>query len=221
LRLLAAALTAVAVFLAAGPTSAESAKQEKCTKVKSSIAFQRKKTWEWQEKLGVPTTEASETLRGENLWRHEGCRYLQWVSKLWQKRAASLKLVFGDFSKPASALSTERLYQIATYEVKRGGIYSSRWGDASSRLKEVCYELVSRVFSPYGTQGWARYVVNRESGCNPGAVNSKSGTTGIAQIHPAYHDYDYPRMKRDMKYALATFIRLSRGGKNTGPWCLC
>lgn len=106
--------------------------------------------------------------------------------------------------------------------IKNGAVYSHRWGDASPYLIAICYEMVRRAFSRYGTQAWALYVVRRESGCNPGAINSSSGTTGIAQIHPRYHTWvNYYRVQRDMKYALATFVRLSRGGRNTGPWCLC
>lgn len=118
--------------------------------------------------------------------------------------------------------TTEQLYKQADKAIANGCIRSSRWGDACPYLIKLCYELVKREFSPYGTASWAVYIVRRESGCNPGAVNSKSGTTGIAQIHPTYHTWiNYYRVKRDMKYAVKTFLRLSRNGHNTGPWCLC
>ena len=124
--------------------------------------------------------------------------------------------------KPLAEIPYPFLAKVGNRAIRRGHVYSSRWGDASPWLKAICYEMVDRAFSPYGTQGWARHVVNRESGCNPGAINASSGTTGIAQIHPAYHTWiDYYRVKHDMGYALATFVRLSRGGRSTGPWCLC
>lgn len=122
----------------------------------------------------------------------------------------------------STAQTYDQLIKKANKEIRNGGIYSHRWGDASPRLRRLCYELVERAFRPYGTQQWALYVVRRESGCNPGAINSSSGTTGIAQIHPRYHKWiNYWRVQRDMRYALWTFVRLSRGGHNTGPWCLC
>ena len=99
-----------------------------------------------------------------------------------------------------------------------------RWGDASPYLRTLCYEMISRKFSRFGTQSWARYVVNRESGCNPGAVNTTYSSwsqraQGLAQLIPAYHRWvDYPRMLRDVDYGIAVFVKLSKGGSNTGPW---
>ncbi len=120
-------------------------------------------------------------------------------------------------------MSTNRIEQAAQNQINKGAIYSSRWGDASPYLKRLCYELVERAFSPFGTQSWALYVVNRESGCNPGAINSTSGTTGIAQIHPAYHKWiNYYKLKRNIRYAVAVFVHMSKGGKATRPWaCNC
>lgn len=125
-------------------------------------------------------------------------------------------------SRRLDRMSYDQLAREADKVIRNGGIYSHRWGDASRYLIDICYEMVERAFKPYGTQAWAAYIVRRESGCNPGAINSSSGTTGIAQIHPRYHTWiNYTRVQRDMKYALWTFVRLSRGGANTGPWCLC
>jgi hypothetical protein len=124
--------------------------------------------------------------------------------------------------KPLSEIPYKFLAKVADKAIRQGHVYSHRWGDASPWLKALCYEMVERAFTPYGTQAWARHVVNRESGCNPAAINSTSGTTGIAQIHPRYHTWvNYHRVQRDMRYALATFVRLSRGGRHTQPWCLC
>lgn len=124
--------------------------------------------------------------------------------------------------KPLDEIPYRFLAKVGDKAIRQGHVYSHRWGDASPWLKAICYEMVDRAFSPYGTQGWARYVVNRESGCNPAAINSSSQTTGIAQIHPDYHRWvDFRRVQRDMDYAMRTFLRLSRNGSNTGPWCLC
>lgn len=124
--------------------------------------------------------------------------------------------------KPLNEIPYRFLAKVADKAIRKGHVYSSRWGDASPWLRSLVREMVERRFSEFGTQRWALYVVNRESGFNPGAINSSSGTTGIAQIHPAYHRWvDYYLVKRDMRYALATFVRLSRGGRSTGPWCLC
>ena len=124
--------------------------------------------------------------------------------------------------KPLNQIPYRFLAKVGDKAIRQGHVYSHRWGDASPWLKAICYEMIDRAFGPYGTQGWARYVVNRESGCNPAAINSSSQTTGIAQIHPAYHRWvDFHRVQRDMDYAMRTFLRLSRNGRNTGPWCLC
>lgn len=124
--------------------------------------------------------------------------------------------------RPLNEIPYHFLGKVANKAIHAGHVYSHRWGDASPWLKALCYEMVDRAFSPYGTQAWARMVVNRESGCNPAAINSSSGTTGIAQIHPDYHTWvDFQRVQWDMRYAIKTFLRLSRNGSSTGPWCLC
>jgi hypothetical protein len=84
--------------------------------------------------------------------------------------------------------------------------------------------MVDRAFRPYGTQAWAHYVVNRESGCNPAAINTTYSdpmqqATGLSQMIPAIHRWvDYGRVQRDMGYAVAVFVKLSDGGRSTGPW---
>jgi hypothetical protein len=118
-------------------------------------------------------------------------------------------------------MSYGQLNKAANKAIRNGHVYSHRWGDASPWLKSLCYEMVSRAFAKFGTSSWAVYIVNRESGCNPAAINSSSGTTGIAQFHPPSHpQYNYHRMQRDMAYAIRAFIRLSGGGRYTRPWAL-
>lgn len=124
-------------------------------------------------------------------------------------------------------MTTAQLYKEANKEVNRGGIYSHRWGGSSRYLTSLCYEALNRAFAPYGTQGWARYVVNRESGCNIGAINTTYSSWsqqahGIAQYIPAVHTWvDYRRLMIDLKYAIATFVKMSHGGRSTSPWNCC
>lgn len=221
MRLLATALTLAAVLLV-GQTSAASAKQEKCRSTKDAIEFYRGKTWVWESRLSQPKTPAS--LVGQRL-RHNGdCKYMQWVYKLWEKRAEERRKQFIDLNQPAFKLSTEQLYVEAARQIASGGIYSHAYGAVSPRLREVCYELVNRAFRPYGTQDWAMYIVRRESGCNPAAINytySDPGerATGLSQMIPNVHRWvDYSRAMKDMRYSIQVFLKLSDGGRSTGPW---
>lgn len=105
--------------------------------------------------------------------------------------------------------------------------YSHRHGHCSRYLQKLSYELVQRAFQRYGTQDWALYVVDRESGFCPGAINTtysawREQAKGLAQLIPKYHSpsIDYDRILRDPAYAVKVFVSLSHGGKRTGPWCL-
>ena len=126
-------------------------------------------------------------------------------------------------------LSDKQLAREAQKVIEHGGIRSTRYGDVTPYLRRLCHEMIDRAFAPYGASAvsWARYVVRRESRCNPAAVNHKYSSrsqqaTGIAQWIPAYHTWiDYERLVRDLKYAVAVFVRSSRGGRNTGPWRCC
>jgi hypothetical protein len=129
--------------------------------------------------------------------------------------------------RPLSEIPYRFLAKVANKAVHAGHVYSHRWGHVSPWLKAICYEMIDRAFSPFGTQGWARYVVHRESDCNPAAINTtysdpRQRATGLSQMIPAVHTWvNYDRVQWDMRYAVATFLRLSRNGQNTGPWCLC
>jgi hypothetical protein len=138
---------------------------------------------------------------------------------------ASLLVIFaGSASAGVESYSNNQLQREAAKEIAHGGIYSVRWGDASPYLKSLCYEMVRRAFAPFGTDQWAIHIVNRESGCNPGAVNTTYSSWSqraqcIAQMIPAVHTWvDYARCKRDLPYAVRVFVRLSNGGRETGPW---
>jgi hypothetical protein len=117
-------------------------------------------------------------------------------------------------------MKDRQLAQAARQAVRHGGIRSTRWGDATPWLRRLSYELVERGFAPYGTGSWALYIVNRESGFNPGAVNRTSGCAGLPQIHPMHRWVNFKRLKADPAYAVSVFVRMSRGGSNTSPWAL-
>ena len=125
-------------------------------------------------------------------------------------------------------LPTKVLAKEAKKVVRHGGVYSHKCGDASPYLRRLSYELVERAFAPFGTQDWALYIVGRESCFNPGAINYKWSSwdqqaKGLAQLIPAYHQWvNYGRMLKDPWYAAMVFVKLSDGGKSTGPWaCSC
>lgn len=121
-------------------------------------------------------------------------------------------------------MSYSQLAQQGRLEVQHGGTYSMRYGDCSSRLKNISHELLDRAFRPYGTQGWAEYIVDRESGFCPGAVNTTYSSWNqraqcLAQLIPEYHTWvDYDRCKSDPAYSVWVFLHLSKGGHSTGPW---
>lgn len=120
--------------------------------------------------------------------------------------------------------SYEQLAENAREEVRRGGTFSVRYGDCSSRLQSLSRELIERTFGPHGTANWALYIVDRESGFCPGAVNTTYSSWTqraqcIAQMIPAYHTWvDYDRCKTDPAYSVKVFAELSNYGTSTGPW---
>lgn len=123
-------------------------------------------------------------------------------------------------------MSWKQLAHAARKEVKRGGIYSTRWGAASPWLRTLSKELIERAFLRVdGNVVWAQYIVFRESGYNPGAVNSMSRCTGLMQAAPMHWTVnggwiDKYRMIRDPAYAAKVFVKWSKGGAYTRPWAL-
>jgi hypothetical protein len=98
-----------------------------------------------------------------------------------------------------------------------GGVTGSCWGCATPYMKRLSYELIDRAFSS-SYRSWAHCIVNRESGYNPGAV-SRTDDHGLPQFNRPSHSWiNYTKVKRDPPYAVACFVRLSRGGSNQGPW---
>jgi soluble lytic murein transglycosylase-like protein len=60
-------------------------------------------------------------------------------------------------------------------------------------------------------------VVGRESGFNPGAVNSSSGAAGLFQFlgHPQFSTW---RLLHDPAYAVDAAWSLSHGARDRSPW---
>lgn len=216
------ALVAVAALVVV--TRADAAKPSKGSEIAALIV----QTWTCQSQLGVTRTPANPSPWA--LRRHSRGFVVALENKWRFRRVACLKRLHAR----ADALRTGRydrlndsdLYALADQAVAHGGIYSQRWGDASPILKSICYEAVRRSFARFGTERWAIYVVNRESGCNPGAVNTTYSSWSqraqcIAQMIPAVHTWvDYGRCKRDLRYAVQVFVKLSNGGSSTGPWSM-
>lgn len=207
------ALTCSTAALAARPT------------INVRIAERITAAWNCQSLLGIPRSTAYDP------WKPHSAGFRRAQLNLWTNNLNKCRARLHD---RAAALRTGRydqlpdhdLYALANQAVSSGAIYSHRWGDASPALKGLCYEAVRRAFSRYGTQEWARHIVNRESGCNPGAINTTYSSWNqraqcIAQMIPAYHRWvDYGRCKRDLRYAVEVFVGLSDGGKSTGPWSM-
>lgn len=185
-------------------------------------------TWQCQRQLDVPTTRLPDRL---SPWFPHNTSFRRaqlnkWTARLQtcrerlHTRAAALRT--GNYT----ILNDTDLYALADQAIRHGGIYSVRWGDASPILKGLCYEAVRREFARYGTQQWATHIVNRESGCNPGAVNTTYSDPGeratcISQMIPNVHRWvDYDRCQRDLFYAVRVFVKLSKGGNATRPWSL-
>lgn len=118
------------------------------------------------------------------------------------------------------ALNRQSLTQQARQLAAHGGIRSSRYGDATPRLKALTAELIRRRFRAAGWGAVARAlcIARRESGLNPGAVSSTQDY-GVSQIHVAAHpEYSAYRLTRDPVYSVNAFWRLSNHGRDWSPW---
>jgi len=62
------------------------------------------------------------------------------------------------------------------------------------------------------------YIIQRESGGNPNAVNSSSGAYGCAQIMPYVWSANCSDLSRDVAGQRECVNRLSNGGTNLSPW---
>ena len=120
----------------------------------------------------------------------------------------------GALLKSRPTLATQAR-QLATH----GGIRSSRYADATSRMKQLSRQLVVQRFRAAGSDAvrWAQCVVERESGWNPGAVNSYSGAAGLFQFlgHPQFSRW---RILHDPAYAVDAAWSLSHAARDRSPW---
>jgi Transglycosylase-like domain len=62
------------------------------------------------------------------------------------------------------------------------------------------------------------YIVNRESGGNPNAVNASSGAYGCFQIMPYVWNANCGDLDRGVNGQIACADRISNGGTNLAPW---
>lgn len=198
--------------------------QSKGPSMSVRISEQITATWTCQSQRGVPRTP--EYYSPWDMKRHSPAFRAAQLNNWTLRRQVCLKMLHARDAALRTGrlwqLSTHDLYQAADMEVKRGGIYSIAWGGASPLLKSLCYEAINREFGSRAS--WARFVVNRESDCNPRATNTKYSSWRqqakcIAQLIPAYHTWvDYPRCQRDLRYSVHVFVALSNRGASTGPW---
>jgi hypothetical protein len=133
-------------------------------------------------------------------------------------------------SNRVDSLPTKVLAKEAKKVVRNGGTFSVRHGDCKPYLKRLVYELVQRGFRPHGSYAMSQaiYIVRRESGFCPGAVNTRYSSwrqqaKGIAQWVPATQPgwINYKRLVSDPYYAVRVFVVTSDHGRDFGPWCSC
>ena len=120
----------------------------------------------------------------------------------------------------ASTFSTSTSLQAqARYTALHGGIQGSCFGCATSRMKYLSRQLVIQQFQRAGSGAvrWALCVVGRESGGNPGAVNSSSGAAGLFQFlgHPQYSNW---MLTHDPVGQVRAAWQLSHGAQDRSPW---
>lgn len=107
----------------------------------------------------------------------------------------------------------------ARWLTTHGGVRSTRYADATPRMRWIARQLITARFSTAGPDAvrWSLCVAERESGFNPGAVNSSSGAAGLFQFlgHPQYSTW---KLLHDPAYAVQAAWRLSQGGRDRSPW---
>lgn len=115
--------------------------------------------------------------------------------------------------------SSTSLHAQARWTALHGGIQGSCYGCATSRMQYLSRRLVIEQFSRAGSDAvrWALCVMGRESGGNPGAVNSSSGAAGLFQFlgHP---QYSYWMLTHDPVGQVKAAWQLSHGAQDRSPW---
>jgi len=136
------------------------------------------------------------------------------------KALAAMIVTLAGISVPIATSSTfNSLHAQARYHAMHGGIQGSCYGCATYRMKSMSRRLVIERFSSAGSGAvsWALCVVGRESGFNPGAINSSSGAAGLFQFlgHP---QYSYWRLTHDPVYQVQAAWQLSHHARDHSPW---
>jgi Transglycosylase SLT domain len=115
--------------------------------------------------------------------------------------------------------STATLESKARWTALHGGITGSCWGCATSKMQWQSRALVVKQFSRAGSDAvrWSLCVVRRESGFNPGAVNSSSGAAGLFQFY-GHPQYDSWKLTHDPVYQVKAAWSLSNGANTRYHW---
>jgi hypothetical protein len=104
----------------------------------------------------------------------------------------------------------------ARLEVRRGGIYGTCYGCASSRLKSLTAALIRQRFGVYAAR--ALCFARRESGLNPGAISSTDDHGAFQINRPTHGQFSYWLMDHDPAYGVQAGWVVSDHGTNWGPW---
>jgi Transglycosylase SLT domain len=131
----------------------------------------------------------------------------------------TIVLSFVLVGQTAQAERSQSLEYKARWTARHGGITGSCWGCATSKMQWQSRALVIKQFSRAGSDAvrWALCVVRRESGFNPGAINSSSGAAGLFQFlgHP---QYSYYLLTHDPVYQVRAAWQLSNGARTRSHW---
>lgn len=118
-----------------------------------------------------------------------------------------------------TAVIPNKLAKQARYIASHGGIQGSCWACATQRMQQISRRLVVLRFAMAGQDAvrWSLCVVRRESGFNPGAVNSSSGAAGLFQFlgHPQYDSW---KLTHDPVYQVWAAWDLSQGATVRSHW---
>ena len=126
----------------------------------------------------------------------------------------------GQTAAQAERSSTQASLEVrARWTAQHGGITGSCYGCATGSMKSLASQLVVKQFSRAGSSAvrWALCVVRRESGFNPGAINSSSGASGLFQFlgHPQYSNW---MLTHDPVGQVRAAWQLSHGAQDRSPW---
>lgn len=135
--------------------------------------------------------------------------------------ALTLFVIAAHFARAARSLEAD-----ARWLARHGGITGTCNGCATPRMMSLAKALVIQKFIRRGSVvlRQALCYVRHESGFNPGALNRtysdwRYQAAGLAQIEVRWHpEYVRAKLLTDPVYAVNAFWRLSRGGRDWGPW---